>query len=50
MNGIDIIGMLLVVALVCAAVRQHRIDRHDRERHESRTAVKNIMDAIGGWR
>lgn len=50
MTGVDVFLMLLVVFAVAAALRQHRIDRHDCERKHSRDTVKRILDAIGDRR
>lgn len=47
MNGIDILAVLLVVFLTAAHLRQRAINRHDRERDESRKAVHNILRATG---
>lgn len=47
MNGIDLLLILVVIALVAAIVRQRAIVRHDREREASRRAVLNILRAKG---
>ena len=39
--------IVLAIALTAAAIRQHRIDRHNRERAQSRKAVRNILRATG---
>jgi len=47
MNGYDIVAIIVVILLAACLLKQQRIDRHDRERDESRAAVRNILRATG---